>query len=109
MSERDSNCEKVSGSPDPVIQSARQIAKLYTEVEGVAASDPCFAPGAEKAKQGLLEMHTALVTPRLMPRLELEIDIPMPPGAAVPARASQSQATQIPPVDPVQATAAQPS
>jgi hypothetical protein len=82
MAER-SNDHVIYGS-DSVIQTAKQIANLYNAVDEVAAQDPCFAFGAEKAKEGILEMHAALVTPRLMPRLE--INIPMPPGAAIPAR-----------------------
>lgn len=102
-----SDCVHAPDSSDPVIRTATQLAKLYTEIKGVAASDPRLACGAEKATQGILEMQTALVTPRLMPRLE--INIPMPAGAAVPAQSPQTQPTQVPPVEPTQPAAAQSS
>jgi hypothetical protein len=104
MAEQNTDRARPFDSSDPVMRTATQFARLYKEVETVAASDPRFTSGAEKAKQGILEMQSALVTPRLMPRLE--INIPMPAGVAVP-RAPQSQSAAIPPAEPAQPAAAQ--
>jgi hypothetical protein len=41
----------------------------------------------------------------VMPRLE--INIPMPAGVAIPARAPQTQSVQVPPSKPVQPAAVQ--
>lgn len=82
------------------LQMVEQLAIWHEAVKDVAASDPRLASGAEKALQGIREMQTALVTPpqpipnsyRLIPHLE--IHIPMPEGAAVPAGAEQPPVPQ---------------
>ena len=82
------------------MQIVKQLAIWHEAVRDVAASDPRLASGAEKALQGIREMQTAIVTSpqptpishRLMPLLE--INIPMPAGAAIPARAPQTEPAQ---------------
>jgi hypothetical protein len=49
--------------------------------------------------------RTLAMDSQIMPRLV--INIPMPPGAAVPARSPQSQPAQIPQAEPAQPAAAQ--
>ena len=78
-------------------QMVKQLAIWHEAIKDLAATDPRLASGAEKVLLGIREMQTTLVTPpqptpishRLIP--QLEINSPMPAGAAVPARAPQSQ------------------
>lgn len=92
-------------SSDPVMRTEIQLAEMYREVGEMEASNSCVASGVEKIKQGIQEAHAVLVTPRLMPRLE--INIPMPAGAAIPARTPLSQPAPIPQAEPAQPAAAQ--
>jgi hypothetical protein len=85
-------------------EKLKKLVICHEAIKEVAASDPSLAPGAEKAMREIREMQTTLVTPRLMPRLE--INIPMPAGVAVP-RAPQSQPASIPQSEPAQPAAAQ--
>jgi hypothetical protein len=93
-------------------QMVEQLALCHEAIKNVASLDPHLASGAEKALQGIREMQTALVanpqsTPinhRLIP--SLEINIPMPAGAAVP-RSPQSTPVQTHQAEPAQTAGAQ--